>query len=1117
MRKDTSLSSLCVCLTQIRRTLFTALVVLAFGAISLAQSTTDGAIGGTIYDSNGAAIPNAQVVVHNNGTNAEQTTTTDSAGYYRVIKLQPGTYTVAVSEKGFAPFKAEQVIVQVGSLTDVSPRLKVGSTAETVDVTAEAPQINTTSPDFAPTINQTQIDNLPLNGGRWSSFTLLTPGAVSNSSGFGLISFRGISTLLNNNTVDGADNNQAFFSEERGRTRIGYSTPQAAIDEFQVNTSNFTTEYGRAAGAVVNTVTKSGTNTIHGELYGFDRDNTFGATNPFTVITTQPTPGNFVVNPYKPTDKRWISGFAVGGPAIKDKLFWHITFDWYHRNFPGTGVPSNSQAFFATPTCYVARPTTPFDGTNKCDDLSTGAPAPTTLATFATRMFGANTPANDQAGLNLWNSDLAGLNTMLGPVPRTGESFILLPKIDWNISQKNHASFELNRMRWASPAGIQTQATNNNGIASFGNDFVKDTWGVAKLNTFFTANLSNEVRFQYGRDFEYEFTQQPTPYELANLVNTPTFTNPLGLPPQVSITNGFTFGVPSFLQRPAFPDESTIQVADTISWIHGNHSVKFGADVRHVDDLSQNLRNQFGSYSYGSLLAYFSDLNKPGACGGVGCYNSNGFSQAFGPLGFEFTSNDYGFFVEDNWKALKRLTLSLGVRYDYEQLPHVFSNLVNPDIPQTGQMPRDQNNFGPRAGFAWDIFGDSKTVLRGGYGIFYGRIINSTIFNALTQTGIIAGAQSSFSFSPSSAGAPIFPQVFAGPPTASGAKPNAIFFDKHFQTPQIQEMDMSLEHDLGWGTVAKVSYLGSMGRELPDFVDTNFCANASQVGCSGGAGFGTLPTTVTFTIAPGGPLGISTLSRTVYTSRPKVPAALLSTCPACKYNAMTDVFSGANSSYNALVVQLDHRMSHHIQFGINWTWSHAIDFGQNESTFSDTNDLLDPFNIAAERSNSIYDVRQRLVANAVMESPWKHQGWLGYLADNWQLSPIFQAQKGLPFTLVASGSAPGAAGGIAGTNGFPNWVIGRNTFRFPNTYIGDIRLAKYIKFQERYSLELSSDFFNVANHVNVTSVANTGYFISGTNLNLTSAPTLPFNTITNGNSNFIYSPRQIQLGARFKF
>src|SRR5205085_3144810 len=198
-------------------------------------------------------------------------------------------------------------------------------------------------------------------------------------------------------------------------------------------------------------------------------------------------------------------------------------------------------------------------------------PSAATISTLATRL--GVTPA--QASTT-YTTGLAALTTMLGSVPRTGEQNIFLPKIDWQITQKHRASFSFDRMRWSSPAGVQSQATNSNGIASFGNDFVKDTWGVAKVDSTLTSNIVNEVRYQYGRDFEFEFTQKPTPYEMANLVNGPTFTNPFGLPPQVSITNGFTFGVPSFLQRPAFPDETRQQIADTVNWSHGNHALKFG-------------------------------------------------------------------------------------------------------------------------------------------------------------------------------------------------------------------------------------------------------------------------------------------------------------------------------------------------------------------------------------------------------------------------------------------------------------------------------------------------------------------------------------------------------------
>jgi Carboxypeptidase regulatory-like domain len=1093
-----------------RRTLILALSVFVGSALLAAQSTTDGAIGGTVADSTGAVVAKAQIVIHNNGTNAEHTVTADDSGYYRVVSLQPGTYTVSVNHQGFATYKAELVIVQVGSVTEVSPRLTVGGGQEVVQVTATAPQINYTSPEFAPTLDQMAISNLPINGGRWSNFALLTPGVVSDSNAFGLLSFRGISTLLNNNTVDGADNNQAFFSEERGRTRIGYSTPKEAVQEFQVNTSNYSAEYGRSAGGVVNTVTKSGTNGIHGEAYFNDRDNDIGAFNEFAQINVQNSSGAFVSEPLKPTNKRQIAGFGVGGPLVKDKLFWFVAYDWFHNNFPGVAVTSNPNAFFAQPTCSSAD--TPGHIVFPCTGTST-------IGTLATRLGQTQT-----AALATYNSDLGALNTLLGVVPRTGDQDILFPKLDWQINAKNHASFSFNRMRWTSPAGIQTAATVTRGIASFGNDYVKDTWGVAKLDTSITPNIINEARFQYGRDFEYEFSQPPAPYELSNLVNAPSFTNPFGLPPSVSISNGFTFGVPTFLQRPAFPDEARAQIADTISWNHGNHTFKFGFDTSHVNDNSQNLASQFGSYSYGSLLAFFSDLNKPNTCSGKPCYNSAGYSQAFGPIGFEFQTNDVAFFAADDWKVMRRLSLSLGVRWEYEMLPSPFTNLINPAVPQTAQMPHDMNNFGPRVGFAWDVFGNAKTVLRGGYGLYYGRVINSTIFSALTATGM-PGGQTSFSFSPGAG--PVFPAVFSTPP--AGAGKNIVYFDPHFQDPQIQQLDLTLEHDLGWGTVLSVSYLGSLGRELPDFVDTN--APLNNIG------------NITYQVTNGGPLKGATYSTELFK-----PFSLTQTRPNAAFGSMSDIFSGINSSYHALVVQANHRMSRNIQFSASYTWSHAIDDGQNQTTFSGTNFLLFPNNVGAEKGNSIYDIPNRFVANAIITSPWKKTGWLGWFTNGWQFSPITQLQNGLPYTLSVSGSAPGGAisgiNGSGGTNRID--VLGNNSFRMPSQWEQDFRISKTFTFEEKYKLELMTDFFNVPNKQNVMTVNNLGYSIvtsgavltpsgsvaCGNGVGVNPLPCLNFNvnsaaganfaplfgTVTGtNNSNFLWTPRQIQLGARFSF
>src|SRR5215217_802556 len=371
-------------MSKIVKLSFVGLLVLALSAVALAQSTTTGSIGGVVTNPNKEVVPGAAVTVKNIGTNKEDTATSDDTGRFKVANLQPGNYSVT----------------------------------GTVDVSAEAPVINTTQQDFSTNLNQTSINELPVNGRRWSNFAILTPSATPDGN-FGLISFRGISGLLNNSTVDGGDNNQGFFSEERGRTRSAYSISQAAIREFQVNTSNFSAEYGRSAGGVINAVTKSGTNEFHGSAFFYDRNNKWGARNPNTFINRLVN-GVSTREALKPEDVRYQFGGTIGGPIVKDTLFFFFSYDEQRRNFPGVAV-------FATPG-YL-------NTVNRTTLLARGL----------------TTPQVDAA--------LLFLNDQTGEVPRRGDQRLFLPKIDWNINSANQFTATYNRLRWKSPAGVQTGAT----------------------------------------------------------------------------------------------------------------------------------------------------------------------------------------------------------------------------------------------------------------------------------------------------------------------------------------------------------------------------------------------------------------------------------------------------------------------------------------------------------------------------------------------------------------------------------------------------------------------------------------------------------------------------------
>jgi len=1077
--------------------LLIAMSIIGPTSLSHAQSSTDGAIAASVRDTQGASVVGASIVVHNNGTGADFKATANSTGYFRVGQLAPGDYSVSIQAPSFAGYKTAHVQVQVGVISELRPQLSVAGTSQVVEVSSAGNIVNTETSDFTANLNQTAIDSLPINGRRWSNFAVLTPGVTTDSTGFGQLSFRGVALTQNNNTVDGTDNNQVFFAQERGGTRAGYSTSQVAIQEFQVNNSDYSVEYGRAAGGVVNTVTKSGTNQFHGELFFYDRDNGFGATNPFTLITTQTTSGAFVSAPQKIKDLRKQYGFGVGGPLIRDRLFWFYAFDDYSRVFPLVAQAGSPNTFFAAADTMLPMG-------KACG--GTGVAAPST-ADAAACTLATNLALAYAGGATQYNSGLAGFLTEVGIVPRVGKQVINFPKLDWIITPAEHFSIEYNRLRWNAPAGVATTSTaTSQGINNIGNDYVKLDWAVVKLQSVISSNLANEARFQYGRELDYETAQTPLPAFEAPLSN-----NPLGLPPQVAIASstGLAIGTPSFLPRAEYPDEFKSQIADTLTLARGPHTMKAGFDILRTQDKTNFERSAYGVYTYASAATFLSDYYKPNSCAGLPCYSS--FVQAFGPLAFDYSTTDYGFFASDDWKVSPRMTLNLGLRYEYERLPPAQANLNVGAAPGAGFVPSDKNNIGPRIGFAYDVFGDGKTSIRGGYGLLYGRILNSTIYYARTNTGSLNG-QTSYTFTATTAGAPAFPNTFGATPGGTASKPNAFYFASTYQAPASHQMDLTVQRDLGWNTSFSVSYLGSLGRELPDFVDTNIDTVNTQ--------------TVTYNIsdpAGAGPIK-APFSSTVYTARPNA-----------SFGSLTQVFSGVSSSYHALAIQFDHRMTHSLQLMANYTWSHALDYGQNSSTSNDTDDLLVPTSVTYDYGNSNNNVPSRFVFAAVYRAPWKLSGWKGYLLNGFEIAPVYQAQTGLPYSLTTSGTptfftsstatkaTTGLGGSIngSGNNQLRTLLTGRDQYHFRDDEVLDTRVSKSVTIADKYELELVAEAFNFLNHVNVTSVNTVGYTLTAGTAATAGTAGLTYNsafgTATAANNNNVYSPRQLQLAARLHF
>ena len=732
------------------------------GVTLLAQNTAGvGSISGTVQDAAGGVVPGARVVVDNTAKGIHREAVTSGSGVFSAPSLAPAPgYSVTITRDGFATYTVGNIEVFVGQTVNLAPVLTVSSAASRVEVTAEAPLVESTKTDVSQVVTSQQIMDLPINGRRVDSFVLLTPGVTTDGS-FGLISFRG-NPGGNSFLTDGNDTTNQFYDENAGRTRTT-NIAQDAVQEFQVVSSNFLAEYGRASGGVVNTVTRSGSNTVHGTAYWFFRNRTLNATDMTAHGVNQP-------------EWRHQAGASIGGPIRANKLFYFFNGELQRRNFPMVSSNLTNSSIFDANGNYL--PVNPSTKKPNCD---------TTVASAD----------QCQAAIGY----LQGRDR-LQLVPRTADTNLLFGKIDYHVNDSNTLSFSANYLDFRSPNGIQTQLslTNGDALGNNANTNVFNRTARAAWTSVVTPAAVNELRFGYFKDRQYD----PASPSLLPAIGLASLTV------QGNGNVGYANGYPRLN-----PSEQRVQLADTLSRVAGPHNLKFGVDAAHVDDYVSRLANRYGTYSYATLTNFALDFSDNAAGG----RHYNAYSQVFGNPVVETKLNEFAVFVQDEWHVTPKLTFSPGLRYEHTWIPQ--PKIANPAFPQTAHIPSTDRNLAPRVGVAYAF--NEKTVFRGGFGLFFNRYTSSTIENFFLTNGIY---QSSYSFNTPAqlASGPVFPRALSAAPSFSVAPPSIFAPSPTFRNPYSEQADIAIERQIAKNTSLTVSYVFSRGLHLLQTQDLNTAA-----------------------------------------------------------------------------------------------------------------------------------------------------------------------------------------------------------------------------------------------------------------------------------------------------
>jgi hypothetical protein len=1023
--------------------------------------------------------------------------------------------------------------------------------AETPPAMANGPVAELETRASNPAISQT----LAAPGRHWQEFTLDTPTATADRGGQG--PFHG--TDHEQVALDIGDPSQKLAFQASGvavshATAISLKAGATAQDwsgakEFirgdtpllgvQALYGNIAEENSRVPGARMNVAEEFKENGFHGQGFFSDRQNTWGARNPFTQWVKESAPGTsttvpvFAGIPYTPPDHEIVWGVGAGRQLRRDKIFWFAALDRNQRNDPGLSTVKYPAQFFAQPT------------NDQMQVLSASLGLPDVNPVVE--------------GLAAYTGMQETLAALLGTSARTSSQWEGFARLDWKTAERHSFALEGTGATVNAPGGGLTRVSGPYGNHSFGSSQANQESLQGRWQAFLTPDLLSVTQISAGRTIQRAPAQSPSIFEQTLLAG-----NAWEQLPQIVVDPryGLTIGNPSRFGPGSYPDEKLYDATESLDWVHGNLLARVGAEGSHQADATGLLRNQTGTYSYPSLANFAIDamsFAKYGASGqlnpfdqhncdqtgkawrdaagtlhGLGylpCYSY--FSQMIGPSNWNLSTNDWAGFATAQWQPRKLVVVSAGLRWEKQQLPPPIEKLSNPSLPFTQKLPDPGNQWGPRLAIA---IGDAEThwpLLRLGYGMYFGRMGNATLETALTQTGSLSGDLNYFlrpTDNLNGGGAPPFPNVLNGTP-GSVVKPGAVEFTADFKNPEIHQAVVNLEEVLPHHVELTASAQVSLGRRLPMVVDTNFDPAVN-------------PGTITYAVVDPshlGPIKTATLTVPFYADW---PASKSMTGFAGRlnpdYQQVAQIADRANSTYEAFTVTINRQTRSGLSIHARYTYAHAMDWNPNESAQITGSDPLDPANFKAEYGTSNLDVRHSVAATLVYDAPWKLQGLAGRLANGWMVSSVLQAHSGEPYSMRTSGSLAkefltntgtaivALAPGMNGSGGDNRvYGVGRNTYRYPATWKMDMRLGRQFNLGPMRQLELLAESFNLMNHQNVTELETVGYTIESgsingalptlTFLNGAKANTTAFGQPLNVNATNFYRERQIQFGARLRF